>query len=128
MSVSKDFRVLVVDDEEMIRENIGKFLERKGFEVLKAEDGLDAIKTLDGTKIDLVVSDVRMPNCDGIELLQNIQSQRNGRPPLIFVTGYSSVSEEESIKMGALAVFSKPINRKELLAKINSALNIKELV
>ncbi len=117
-----EYSILVVDDEEMIRENVGKFLERRGFHVLMAEDGTSAFECLGRDKVDLVVSDVRMPNGDGIELIKNINDKLNGKPPVIFVTGFSSKTEREFLAMGAKAIFSKPLDRKVLLAKIESVL------
>lgn len=124
MAKCEDFTLLVVDDEPLIRENIGQFLERAGFHILLAEDGVEAFNLLKKGGIDLVVSDVRMPKGDGIELLRNIQEKLNPRPPLIFVTGFSTLSVEDSLKMGAKAVFPKPLQRKELLVKIREILQI----
>lgn len=124
MAEVKNYSILIVDDEELIRNNIGRFIESQGFGVFLAEDGIKAYEIICTQKIDLVVSDVCMPNGDGVELLNNIQNFKSGNPPLIFITGYSYLSEEQSLKLGARKIFSKPFDRKKLLNEIKLILGV----
>src|SRR5712672_3169609 len=66
-------RILIVDDSESIRELVGLTLESSGYSVEKGVDGLDAMRFLDGSEIDLVITDLNMPNVDGIQLIREIR-------------------------------------------------------
>lgn len=123
---TSDFNVLIVDDEEMLRESVVKFFKRKKFNVFEAEDGVIAFDIIKNNKIDFVVSDVRMPNCDGVGLLQNIKTLGDQAPKLIFISGFAEVSREQAIEMGALAFFDKPVERKEVYNFVTNALGISE--
>jgi CheY-like chemotaxis protein len=122
----KDAVVLVVDDEEALRKFIAFDLRRKGFNVLEAANGRDALSLVLEHKIDVVVSDVRMPGGDGIELLDNIKNYHPGIPVVMFVTGFADLTIEDAYDKGANAVFTKPFKRNELLASINRAVTSKD--
>ena len=121
---SKSFTVLVVDDETLLRESVVRDFKRKGFNVLSAENGEVALRLLDESKIDVVVSDVRMPGGDGLTLLEKLRSRHPAWPPVILVTGYADLSEKELMKKGAYKYISKPFVRKELLSAVLAALEI----
>ncbi len=103
-------RVLIVDDEPEICELFALEFVEAGFEVQTAHNGRDALVKLQDSSFDFVVSDVRMPGGDGVELLDNLQKLKVPRPPLIFVTGFADISEQDAIEKGALKVFAKPID------------------
>lgn len=110
------FGILIVDDEAELRDAIVFDFKRKGFTVYSAENGIKAIEILKNHKIDLVISDIRMPECDGLALLERIRSTTDGKPPsLIFITGFTDVTVDECLVRGAVMVFSKPYDRKELM-------------
>jgi two-component system response regulator HydG len=109
------YTILVVDDEIDLRDAIVFDLKRRGFAVVSAESGSSALKLIKLNKIDLILSDIRMPNGDGIFLLEQIRSL-GFKIPLIFITGFADASEAECLKKGALKVFPKPFDRKALLS------------
>jgi len=124
MSEPSDFTLLIVDDEEEIRDYLKLFLQREGFNILTAAGGNEALEVLESHSVHLIISDVRLANGSGFELLDKIQTRTPPRPSLIFLTGYSDISEENAIKRGAKANFSKPVDRTELLQTIKILLNL----
>jgi len=108
------FTILVVDDEEPLREAIAFDFKRKGFQVITAEDGTKGLEQIKAHKVDLVLSDVRMPNGDGMFLLDQIQKLER-KVPLIFITGFTDHGEAECLARGAIRVISKPFDRKFLM-------------
>jgi CheY-like chemotaxis protein len=115
------FTILVVDDETDLREAIAFDFKRKGFTVLTAESGNSALELVKSNKIDLVISDIRMPDGDGIFLLEQLRLQ-GIETPLIFITGFSDYSEATCIAKGAIRVVAKPFDRKALLVLVTEQL------
>ncbi len=111
----KQSSILVVDDEPFLREIMEGWLARVAGQVLGAENGMQALEILAANKIDLILSDIRMPVMDGIALLKKIKETRVHTPEVIFLTGFSDVPLREAYDMGAEAVLEKPISREELL-------------
>ena len=110
--------ILIVDDEADLREAIAFDFRRKKFNVLTASCGNDAIKIVERERIDLVLSDVRMPNGDGIELLDRIKDRNVFLPVVMFITGFTDITLDEAYDRGADAVFSKPFDRKVLMEAV----------
>jgi CheY-like chemotaxis protein len=111
----KQATVLLVEDEPFLREIMGAWLERVAGRVFCAGDGRAAMKILEANNVDLVISDVRMPVMDGVELLKWIKARPAPRPCMIFVTGFSDLTLREAFDMGAETILEKPIRREELL-------------
>jgi len=122
----KDVVILVVDDEEGLRKAIVFDFKRKGYQVLEAGNGAEAFKIVQDTHVDVILSDVRMPGGDGIELLDKTKNLNPELPILMFITGFADLTLEEAYNKGADAVFSKPFDRKELLAAVMKATSTKE--
>ena len=124
----KHATILLVEDEPILREIMSAWLERAVGRVLSAENGREAMKILTATDIDLIISDVRMPVMNGIELLNQLNQLPGPRPGLIFVSGFSDLSLREAFALGAEAILEKPIKREELLKiATTSLLNADEL-
>ncbi len=100
--------ILVVDDEILLREILRDEFEDAGFAVIEAENGRKAFDLIGQHKIALVVSDVRMPGGDGLELLDRVVAMGAGRPPLILVSGFSDITAADAQKRGAVALLGKP--------------------
>lgn len=118
MRKPEETRVLVVDDEEMLREAFAFDLKRRKYQVFTAGGGEDAWAMLQKSPVDIVVSDVRMPKGDGVSLLRKIKDLNPYRPIVILVTGYADISLEQAYDLGAEAVFPKPFDRLQLLAAL----------
>ena len=114
--------ILLVEDDPKVRMLIEKYLLDEGYEVHLASDGIDALMLIAKEKFDLVISDIRMPNLDGFQLLE----QMNGKKiaiPVVFITGYHSEEVEiKSKELGAVEYIKKPIQKKKLLDILNRLL------
>lgn len=116
--------LLVVDDEEALRKIVSHSLERGGFRVLNADSGKAALTVLANENVDLVISDIRMPNGDGLFLLDELRKKNPEKPPLIFMTGFSDIGVDDCLKRGALGVIMKPFGREKLLTAVNGVLGL----
>jgi CheY-like chemotaxis protein len=131
-SESKEFRpadytLLVVDDDDTLRAALLWDLKRKGYQTLEAENGEVAYQLTRAHKVDMVLTDIRMPVCDGIELLRRLKQSNLDIPTVMFISGFSDLSPEEASDQGAEAVFTKPFDRKTLLAAIQNAVIQKQI-
>lgn len=118
----KEAAVLFVEDEPFLRESMGAWLEQKAGRVLCAEHGEQALEILAANKIDLLVSDVRMPIMDGVALVKKIHEPEVRRPAVILVTGFSDLPLREAYEMGVDAIVEKPIDREELFRAMQQSL------
>lgn len=115
-------RVLVVDDEQNSREGLSKILIKEGYEVFTAEDGKKAILVADNNPFDLIITDLRMPDMDGIEVLKNIRG-KNKNIGVVIVTAYGEVNSYlTAMNLGAFEYLNKPIHLEELRRVIKKAL------
>lgn len=124
MTDLKKYTILVVDDDIDLRELMYSMFAMQGFHVLSADSGNSAFEIVKKDPVHLIVSDMRMPNGDGIELLQNVRNFNPAIPIVIFVTGFSDVSVDECLVKGAKAVFTKPFDQHELITSVKTQLNI----
>jgi two-component system response regulator HydG len=119
-------KILVVDDERDICSLLSKFLSKKGFETHVAFDGKSAIKTLKKAGADLVICDFKLPDYNGVEILQKIKII-DSLTQVIIITGYSDVRVAvDAVKKGAYDYVTKPLHPDELLHMIRDALDMKE--
>ncbi len=115
-------RVLVVDDEAPIRQMLTDFLSLQGYKVQTAENGHVALQALQRSRVDLVLTDMKMPEMGGIELLGEL-SQLRAPPTTILMTGYGTVDTAiAAMKSGAYDYIIKPFKLKEVAATITRAL------
>jgi two-component system response regulator PilR (NtrC family) len=120
-------RVLVVDDEENIREVLSNYLKNMNYDVVTAVDGQDALNRYEKGEYDLIISDLLMPNVDGLELLKRV---RNIDKETIFlmITGYPSIETAvEAIKKGAYDYITKPFHMEDVKIRIERAFEKKTL-
>ncbi len=110
-----DFKVLVVDDEQLVRYSIKEGLEQEGFMVVVASQARDGLALMMEEEFDVVISDLRMPGLSGIELLQKIKEMQL-HPEVILITAYGTIeSAVEAMKMGAYDYVTKPFELDELI-------------
>ena len=122
MSEASKGSILIVDDDDALREAMTFDFSRRGYQVSSASSGNRALDGLSRSPVDLILSDVRMPDGDGIQLLHRVRQLHYELPLLIFITGYADLSLEEAYDQGADAVFGKPFDRAELFAAVLRAL------
>jgi two-component system OmpR family response regulator len=120
-------RILVVDDDPSVREALGAALQAKRCEVVLAQDGREALRTIRHDRFDLVFLDVKMPGMDGIETIREMK-KKNPLTEVILLTGHASLeSGIEGMKLGAFDYIMKPVNIDELLEKIRQAFERKQI-
>ena len=120
-------KLLVVDDEESIREFLEIMLKKEGYEVTLAEDGQKAKDLLLKKSFDLIISDLQMPNVTGIELLKHV---RESYPETVFmmITAFGTTETAvDAMKMGAYDYLTKPFKIDEVKLNIINALRAKNL-
>ena len=117
-------KILIVDDSESIREVVSFTLENEGFEVLVANDGTDALKFLDGREIDMIITDLHMPEMDGITLIKHVREmEAYQRIPILFLTTESQTAKKmEAKEAGATGWIIKPFVPAKLLAALQKVL------
>ncbi|MCX8081126.1 MAG: sigma-54 dependent transcriptional regulator [Bacteroidia bacterium] len=121
-------KILVVDDEKAIRKSIREILEFEDFEVMEAEDGQTGMELAVQGKFDIVLSDVKMPKMDGMELLKNIQ-EKSPETVFIVMSGHGTIETAvEAVKNGAYDYLAKPIDLNRLLVSVRNALDKNLLV
>ncbi len=121
-------RVLVVDDEKVIREILADFLSLEGFKVATAPDGVAALEQLDQSPFDMVISDLKMPNMGGLELLEQIQNHHENVLTVI-MTGFGTVETAiEAMKKGAYDYILKPFKVEEVVHIVHRGLEKQRLI
>ena len=118
----EDIKILVVDDEARMRKLVKDFLSIKGYIVLEAEDGEEALKVFDTNKdIKLILLDVMMPKMDGFEVLEAIRQY--SKVPVMMLTARSEERDElEGYKLGVDEYITKPFSPKILVARVEAVL------
>lgn len=113
--------ILVVDDSSSIRTVVGTALKKEGYDVIQACDGKDALSKLTGQKINLIISDVNMPNMDGITFVKQVKTLPNYKfTPVIMLTTESEQSKmAEGKAAGAKAWIIKPFQPPKLLKAVS---------
>jgi len=115
--------ILLVEDEIVTQRLTRKILEERGYEVVVAEDGVDALMALGKINFDLILCDINMPNLDGFKLVE-FMNTKNIFIPIIFITIREDVEDEiRGLALGAKDYIRKPVNRDLLLLRIRKALN-----
>ncbi|MDH4204330.1 MAG: response regulator [Desulfobacteraceae bacterium] len=121
MEIKSDAAILVVDDEQDIRDASERILTRTGFKVMKATRGDEALDVLDKERIDIVLLDLKMPGMDGLEVLKRIR-MLSKTIQVIVITGYATVETAiEAMKQGAYDFIPKPFEPDQLRIVVNRA-------
>jgi DNA-binding NtrC family response regulator len=110
--------ILLVDDEERYRELIARVLTKAGYEVLQAADGIEALSSLEKSKVELVLSDILMPALNGYALVARIRAKWPNMP-VILTTGFLSPDAAKTMMNGSVDFIPKPINAETLIDMIH---------
>ncbi|HEY0157192.1 MAG TPA: sigma-54 dependent transcriptional regulator [Thermoanaerobaculia bacterium] len=120
-------RILIVDDEEVLRDVLDVMLRREGFEILTAASGEEALNVLETEEVDLVILDVMLPGISGIDTLRAMRIS-NPALPVIVITAFSSIDGAiEAMKFGAFHYIPKPFKNEEVILTVNKALEQRRL-
>ncbi len=122
------YKILVVDDEEIIRDSLSYVLEKEGYEVQKAENGKDAYDKMIGNHFDLVITDIEMPVMKGTELLEKIKTL-NIQTSIIVITAFGSLETAiAALRNGASDYILKPVEFDELIFKAKRLFEVKDIL
>jgi DNA-binding NtrC family response regulator len=120
-------RILIVDDEEVLRDVLDAVLRREGFDIIAAASGEEALNVLDSEEVDLVILDVMLPGISGIDTLRAIRIA-NPNLPVIVITAFSSIDGAiDAMKQGAFHYIPKPFKNEEVVLTVNKALEQRRL-
>ncbi len=113
-----DLSLLLIDDEEVIHQSLGRYLETMGYRVLRAFDGKDGLQQFLEHGADIIISDISMPDMDGIQLLRQL-NQRAADVEVILITGYGDMDTAiQAMREGAFDFFTKPVTMEDLIASL----------
>lgn len=119
-------KILIVDDEELVLEMLVQMLKREGYEVEGASNGKEALKKINLNKPDLVITDLIMPEKEGLELIKDLRGSYNELKILAISGGNRHIDPMGQLKvakfLGADASLSKPLDRKDFLSTIKNLL------
>jgi len=120
--------ILLIDDDGMITKTVGNLLKREGYIVEVSESGQQAIEKVKNTGFNLIISDIRMPQMDGLETISHIKKYlRNTKKPdipVIFITGYADSDAHIKAEKFGKVIF-KPFDMREFLGEVTKSLNKK---
>lgn len=120
-------KILVVEDDDVTRELMRMALERKGYIVLTAEDGLRGYDAAVSVHPDLIITDVNMPAADGVHLVRRVRDTPDiAATPIIVTTGYGTGNASLTLSQGATAYEPKPLDPQSFLATIEHLLSASE--
>ena len=110
-------RILLAEDEEAMRTYLARALENAGYEVVTAGSGTEALPLLKASRFDLLLSDIVMPEMDGIELAQHC-AEISPETKVIFITGFAAVTLKTNAETAQARVLSKPFHLKDLVLEV----------
>ena len=123
----KDYSILITDDEQSQRDILSGYLKKKGFKVFSAASGKEAIKIVNENAVDIILSDYKMPELTGLELITKIK-EINPEISFVIITAYGTVETAvDAMKQGAFDYISKPVNLDELDLLIDKIIENKNL-
>lgn len=117
-------KILVIEDDTNARNAISRTLKRNGFEVITAPDGRRGLKLIEEKELDLVLTDIFMPDMDGLETVRAIAKNKSDLPIIAMTGSIEKVFLAAALKFGAISGLSKPFTPDELLCKVNGALKM----
>jgi two-component system response regulator AtoC len=128
MAESAQYRILVVDDEELVRNLIVTLLSRSGHSSITAVDGVDALDRMKGNQIDAVITDIKMPNMDGVTLTVEILKRYPGLPILVMTAFDEEYTAGAAIAAGAREYIKKPFSPDEFFGQLQKMINDSETI
>lgn len=121
-------QILIVDDEEKLRNLLSMMLERKGLKTHKAIHGANALEMLEHNSYDLIISDIKMPVMDGRQLISKMR-EKHILTPVIFITAFATIeSAVEMMQQGACDYITKPFDSSRIYLAVEKAINLSRLI
>jgi len=118
--------ILVVDDDDGIRENLAELFELVGYSILSAGSAPEALRMLSANDVDLLLTDYRMPGPTGVELIESARRVKPGLRAVLMTAFGDSYTEIESVRRGAIGYLNKPFEADEVTGLVARILALKE--
>lgn len=116
-------RILLIDDEALVLEELTETFEFEGFEVTTASSGNDALNLPEIDDVDVIISDLKMPGLSGIDLFKLLKERADFKAAVILLSGHGAQNEhDQAIEIGVQAFLSKPIDVVDLVAAVENAI------
>jgi CheY-like chemotaxis protein len=128
MAEPAHYTILVVDDEELVRNLVVTLLVRLGHSYITAADGVDALDRMKGNEIDAVITDIKMPNMDGVALTIEILKRYPGLPIMVMTAFGEEYSAGAAISAGAREFITKPFSPEEFFVQLQKMINDSETI
>jgi DNA-binding NtrC family response regulator len=127
LSLRRSAKILVVEDDDAMRDLLVEELSDEGFDVLSAGDGRAGVDLVLTHPVDLVITDLRMPDVDGFDLIRDVKATRQA-PHIVMITAFGSIETAiKAVKLGAFDYITKPFEFEELIIVADKALNDRKL-
>ncbi|HOP07733.1 MAG TPA: response regulator [candidate division Zixibacteria bacterium] len=120
-------RILIIDDElHMLKLLERTFLEKTSYQVITTNNSLEITKMLEQERYDLIITDLKMPGCDGMDILRWIKAHDRSEEVIIITAFGSSDTADEALRLGAFDYITKPFRREEILMAVERALSLRD--
>lgn len=113
--------ILIVDDEEMMRNLLNRILSREGYKISSAKDGVAALEMLEAEKINIIISDMKMPRMNGFELLKNVKREYPDIGVIIMTAYGDTYTVKDALLLGADEYITKPFKSYEIILVVERA-------
>lgn len=122
-------KIVIIDDEFLVLRAIGKLLEVEGYYVTTSISGKEALSIIEREEIDLVISDIRMPNMNGVEtinlMIERCKKKNESTPPFIFITGYADEEiNQKAQDLDPADFIIKPFNQADFVESVRAVLGV----
>ncbi len=116
--------IMIVEDSATMRQMVGFTLKRNGYEVIEAEDGSDAMGKINGSPINMIITDLNMPNMDGLEFIRNVRQNPSCKytPIIMLTTESQETKKSEGRAAGATGWIVKPFSPEQLMAVVEKVI------
>ena len=122
------FHILIVEDDKELCELFSTILVKSGYKTTRAKDGIEALDVLDKEYIDLIISDIMMPNMDGFELIQSIRDAQFNLPVLMITAKESFQDKQHGFLLGIDDYMVKPVNVHEMVLRVGAILRRAQII
>ncbi|MCB0369315.1 MAG: response regulator [Bdellovibrionales bacterium] len=122
--VNTKYNLLIVEDDQDMREVVCEQFQDMGYNVICAENGKEALYIIENQIVDMILSDIQMPKMNGIELLKSVRSRHPQKPKLLFITGQSPLDEKAAKELGASGLFYKPFDFDAVAAEVDRLISV----
>ena len=119
--MKNSIKILVVDDEEMMRSLLSKILKREKYQIITARDGLEALEVVHSEHIDIIISDMKMPRMNGFELLKNVKEEFPQIGVIIMTAYGDTYTVKDALLLGADEYITKPFKSYEISLVVERA-------